>query len=76
MDIDEVIGLTSLCERNDNRNLFYVCLCVRAITIANYAAGSTFCIYPQEVETRLGVAGCCIVLNLHNDIVAFALLDC
>ena len=34
MDI-EVIGLTSLCERNDNRNLFYVCLCVRAVTLAD-----------------------------------------
>ena len=76
MDIDEVIGLTSLCERNDNRNLFYVCLCVRAVTIANYAAGSTFCIYPQEVETRLGVAGCCIVLNSYADVIAVSnLLD-
>ena len=73
MDIDEVIGLTSLCERNDNRNLFYVCLCVRAVTIANYAAGSTFCIYPQEVETSLRIASLVVVLNLHNDIVAFAL---
>ena len=73
VDIVEDVGLLRSVELNNYADLFCIFSIVR--TVGSVVIRCTCSIYPHEVQTGLRIAGFVVVLNLNNEVVAFALSD-